>query len=350
MRRGGMLPEFELAWESWGKLNADRSNAVLVCTGLSPDAHAASHAEDDREGWWEFMIGPGKPIDTDRWYVICVNSLGSCKGSTGPASIDPASGQIWATDFPELAIEDISETLVLLLDSLNIEQLAALVGPSMGGMTALALLLNHPGRARRLVHISSAPAATPFAIAIRSLQREIIRADRNYAGGRYHGKPGPETGMRLARKLGMLSYRSAVEWLGRFGRERIEETPGEAFGPEFQIESYLATHAERFISSFDPNCYLYLSRAMDWFDAGEGAESVEDALADRLGIESALVIGVESDILFPMHQQKEIAAALAAGSCRVDLRCLASIQGHDAFLVDRQRFAPPVAEFLNVHS
>ena len=346
MHRGGMLAEFELAWESWGHLNADRSNAVLVCTGLSPDAHAAAHAEDEREGWWEFMIGPGKPIDTNRWYVICVNSLGSCKGSTGPASIDPASGAPYATDFPELAIEDISASIALLLESLAIEQLEAVVGPSMGGMTALSLLLRHPGIARRLVHISSAPAATPFAIAIRSLQREIIRADRNYANGRYHGERGPETGMRLARKLGMVSYRSAVEWLGRFGRETIPDAPTEPFGAEFQIESYLATHAERFISSFDPNCYLYLSRAMDWFNATEGHESTEAALADALGVESALVIGVESDILFPMHQQKEIARALANGNCRVDLRCLASIQGHDAFLVDRQRFAPPVADFF----
>lgn len=345
MHRGGELPGFTLAYETWGRLSSAGDNALLVFTGLSPDAHVASNQDNPKPGWWEFMVGKGKPIDTDRWFVICVNSLGSCKGSTGPAS--EHDGKVLAADFPELALEDVASTTKLLLAELGVDQLKCLVGPSMGGMTALAFVLQFPGCAQNLVSISSTAAAPPFAIAIRSLQREAIRKDPHYAGGRYHDGPGPIQGMRLARKLGVISYRSALEWRDRFKRDRIspERASDEPFGAEFEVESYLEAHADRFVNGFDPNCYIYLSRAMDWFDAGDYGPSVKQALSTTQ-LDSALVIGVETDLLFPLELQQQIAADLAAAGTTVEFHRLASIQGHDAFLVDQDRFGPAVADYL----
>ncbi len=346
MRRGGVLPGFTLAWESWGTLSPARDNVVLIFTGLSPDAHAASSEADPAPGWWEFMVGPDKPIDTNRWYVICVNSLGSCKGSTGPASINPDTGELYKTGFPELAIEDIAASADLLIQSLGIDQIAVLVGPSMGGMTALAYSLLLPEKSRHFVSLSSAVAASPFAIAIRSLQREFVMADREYRDGDYHDWDGPGTGMRLARKLGMISYRSAEEWRGRFGRDRIpqERISDQPFAMEFEVQSYLDAAAERFIGGFDPNCYLYLSRSMDWFD---GAEHGFQPGGHIPKFESARILGVCSDILFPCYQQQEIADILETAGIPVSFEELGSIQGHDAFLVDKDGFGPNIREYLD---
>ncbi|HWG65796.1 MAG TPA: homoserine O-acetyltransferase, partial [Rhodanobacteraceae bacterium] len=271
MKRGGALHGAQLAYETWGTLNAARDNAVLVLTGLSPSAHAASNAVDDSPGWWEDIVGPGKAIDSNRWFVICANTLGSCKGSSGPASINPETGNAWRLDFPELSLEDAGDAAYALVRGLGIERLAALVGCSMGGMAALGCLAHHPGFARAHVSVCTAPRAQPFAIAIRSLQREAIRLDPDWNDGHYDDDHYPETGMNIARKLGVITYRSALEWRGRFGRIRLEadQREEEPFGAEFQIESYLNAHARRFTRSFDPNCYLYLSRASDWFDLAE---------------------------------------------------------------------------------
>src|SRR5699024_4748816 len=217
--RGGRLPHVRLAWESWGELDADKSNAVLIFTGLSPGSHAASSAQDPEPGWWEDMIGPGRYIDTDHFFVLCINSLGSCMGSTGPASINPETGRPWRLEFPELAIEDIARAASLVVKHLGIETLHAIIGPSMGGLTALAWLKQFPQSARKLGLVSTACSATPMAIAIRSLQREAIVTDRNFRDGLYTEDDWPEVGMRLARKLGMISYRSATEWRQRFGRQ-----------------------------------------------------------------------------------------------------------------------------------
>lgn len=347
MKRGGALSGARIAYETWGTLSPARDNAILILTGLSPSAHAASNEADPSPGWWQDMLGPGKHIDTDRWYVICVNTLGSCKGSTGPASIDPASGEPYRLRFPELTLEDAANAAFELVRGLGIERLACLLGNSMGGMTALAYLIQHPGSVRSHISISTAPQAQPFAIAIRSLQREAIRLDPNWNEGHYDEAHYPETGMSIARKLGVITYRSAMEWVGRFARIRLESDQREddPFGVEFQIESYLAGHARRFVRSFDPNCYLYLSRASDWFDIAEYGGSVAAGL-ERIAVERALVIGVETDILFPLTQQQEIADGLAAGGADVDLVALDSPQGHDAFLVDIARFGAAIAAFL----
>lgn len=349
MKRGGALHRARLAYETWGTLDADRGNAILILTGLSPDAHAAANAGNPAPGWWEWMLGPDKPIDTNRWFVVCVNSLGSCKGSTGPASVDPATGKAYRLAFPELSIEDGADAAAAVVRALGIGQLACVIGNSMGGMTALALLQRHPGIARSHINVSGAARALPFSIAIRSLQREAIRLDPLWNNGDYDDVAYPESGMRMARKLGVITYRSSLEWDGRFGRVRLDadRRDGEdPFGLEFEVESYLEAHARRFVRRFDPNSYLYLSRSLDWFDIGEAQHTDTLSGLAAIRVEAALAIGVHTDILFPLQQQQEIATGLRAGGCDARLLALESPQGHDAFLVDADRFGPPVAEFL----
>jgi homoserine O-acetyltransferase len=354
MKRGGALTGARLAYETWGTLNPARDNAIFILTGLSPSAHAASSAADPSPGWWEDMIGPGKPIDTNRWYVICANTLGSSKGSTGPASIDPATGKVYKLTFPDLTLEDVANASHELVRGLGIERLACLLGNSMGGMSALGYMVQHPGSVRTHISISTAPTAQPFAIAIRSLQREAIRLDPNWRAGNYDDEHYPEAGMSIARKLGVITYRSAMEWVGRFARIRLDHearADDDPFGVEFQIESYLAGHARRFVRNFDPNCYLYLSRASDWFDIaeyspGESSDNVAAAL-QQIRVERALVIGVTTDILFPLPQQEQIADGLRAAGATVDFVPLDSPQGHDAFLVDIERFGAAIRTFLD---
>jgi homoserine O-acetyltransferase len=348
MKRGGSLQAARIAYETWGSLNAARDNAVLILTGLSPSAHAASNAQDPSPGWWEGMLGPGKAIDSRRWFVICVNSLGSDKGSTCPASLDPASGEPYRLNFPELALEDVANAAHALVESLGIERLACLIGCSMGGMSALGYMVLHPGSVRAHISVDTAPQAQPFAIAIRSLQREAIRLDPNWNGGRYDQERYPDIGMSIARKLGVITYRSAMEWNGRFARIRLdpEQREEQPFGFEFQVESYLQGHAQRFVRTFDPNSYLYLSRASDWFDIAEyGQGSVLEGLK-RIRVEQALVIGVSTDILFPLEQQEQIAEGLQAAGADVEFVALDSPQGHDAFLVDIENYSRAIGGFL----
>ena len=370
MKRGGVLHGAHVAYETWGELNAARDNAVLVLTGLSPSAHMISCAEDTTPGWWEDMAGPGKAIDTTRWFVICVNSLGSDKGSSCPASIDPASGEAYRLNFPELALEDVANAAHAAVSSLGITQLACLIGCSMGGMSALAYMLLHTGSVRAHISVDTAPQAQPFAIAIRSLQREAIRLDPNWKDGNYdiqgrisaadagsigaadiHAEEAdsyPDIGMSIARKLGVITYRSAMEWNGRFARIRLdpEQRDDDPFGREFQVESYLEGHAQRFVRTFDPNSYLYLSRASDWFDMAEyGHGNVHEGLK-RIRIERAMVIGVSTDILFPLQQQQEIAEGLEAAGAEVEFVALDSPQGHDAFLVDIENYSRAIGGFL----
>jgi homoserine O-acetyltransferase len=350
MACGATLNGARVAYETWGRPNAARDNVVLILTGLSPSAHAASSPEDPTPGWWEAMLGPGKPIDVDRWHVICVNPLGSCKGSTGPASLDPGTGEPYRLGFPDLAIEDIADAAAFAVRALGFRSLACVIGNSMGGMSALALLARHPGLARGHVNVSGAVHALPFAIAVRSLQRQAIRLDPHWNQGRYDDARYPQDGMTVARKLGLVTYRSAAEWDGRFGRARLRAAPpgGEdPFGPEFEVERYLDGHARGFVRGYDPNSYLYLSRAMDRFDLGASCDGGADEALSRLGLDKALAIGVRTDILFPLHQQRQIAEGLRAGGAEARFLPLDSPQGHDAFLVDIARFGPAIAGFLS---
>jgi len=347
MHRGGSLLNPQIAWECWGELNSDRTNAVLIFTGLSPSAHAASSREDPVPGWWEEIIGPGKPLDTRRYFVICVNSLGSCFGSTGPASIDPHTGDLYRLNFPVLSLEDVARAGYTVLHQLGIERVCATVGPSMGGMTTLAFEMLFPGLSDAIVLMSSGTRSLPFSIALRSLQREMIRKDPDWINGAYPIDSPPLTGMRLARKLGMITYRSAEEWRLRFGRERAaaEYTVGDPFGISFEVESYLEHHAKKFVGQFDPNCYLYLSRASDLFDIADHGASVAGGLA-KVQAKRALIIGVTTDFLFPIHQQHELAEGLSGNGREVEFVQLDSLQGHDSFLVDMDSYRPIIARFF----
>lgn len=340
LKRGGKLAQVRVAYESWGERNVQDNNTVLLFTGLSPSAHAASSADDPSPGWWEWLIGPGKPLDTDRFHVVCVNSLGGCFGSTGPASINPRTGRAYGADFPALSIEDIAGAARALVHRLGIERLHTVMGASLGGMAALAYCVEFPQQVDQLVSICAALRAEPAAIAVRSLQRELICADPQWRDGYYPPGAGPVNGMRLARKLGLMSYRSSREWAQRFGRRQTaaESATGEHFEAGFDVESYLDANARKFAAQFDANSYLYLSRAMDWFEA-EGLSAIR--------IQRALVIGVETDTLFPLHQQRELADRLCELGRDVEFVAMPSLQGHDAFLIDRQRFAPVMRNFFD---
>lgn len=345
MRNGGILPVVTLAYETWGALNPAKDNVLLLFTGLSPKAHARSSPADRTPGWWEEMIGPGSPIDTNRFHVICFNNLGSCFGSTGPATIQPSTGERYRLDFPVLSIEDIACGARMALAQMGITQLSAVMGCSLGGMSALAYAVLYPDEVAALGVISAAPCALPFAIAIHSLQREAMRDDPAWRDGDYAPDAPPARGMRLARKIGMLSYRSAAEFQRRFGRERTAQWGDSPFGIEFEVESYLESHARKFVHAFDANCYLYLSRAMDLFDVAEHGGSLVAGLA-HIEASKVLIIGVETDILFPISQQREMAGILRGMGAEVTLAELPSLQGHDAFLVDRERFGPVICNFL----
>ncbi len=348
MRRGGSLPKVVVAYESWGTLSETHDNAILVFTGLSPSAHACSSSEDPSPGWWEYMIGPGKPIDTNRFYVVCVNSLGSCFGSTSPTSINPKTGKQYCADYPELTIEDIAKAGHHAMQELGIDHLCAVVGASMGGMSSLAYALQYPDEVDYLVTISAACRALPLAIALRSLQREIVRCDPDWKSGCYEPDEEPKHGMVLARKLGLMSYRAGEEWNQRFSRARVDpkRRSKDKFGIEFEVESYLDYNAHKFVNTFDANSYLYLSRSMDLFDVAEHGGSVNAGLA-KIHAKKTLVIGVETDILFPIEQQEEIYNGIEKAGRTVEFARPQSINGHDSFLIDEEHFAPIMRRFFS---
>lgn len=347
MHRAGHLKSPTLAYETWGELNEAKDNAVLIFSGLSPSAHAASSEGDPSPGWWEDMIGSDRPIDSDKYFVICVNSLGSCFGSTGPASINPETGERYRLTFPVLTLEDVAESAYLVVKHLGIDCLHTVIGCSMGGMSGLAYCVRHAGEVKRFISMSSATRALPFAIAVRSLQREMIRSDPLWKKGNYDPGSPPISGERLARKLGMITYRSAEEWAQRFGRERATDPARteDQFVAEFSVESYLENHANKFSGAFDANCYLYLSHASDLFDLAEYGGSL-NAGFKKLKLDRALIIGVETDILFPIEQQRELASGISTVCADTQLVELDCIRGHDSFLVEMDAFRPLVCDFF----
>jgi homoserine O-acetyltransferase/O-succinyltransferase len=347
MWRGGVLHGGQVAYETWGTLNAKKDNAILLFTGLSPPAHAATSPQDPSDGWWQGMVGAGLAVDSARFFVICVNSLGSPFGSTSPASVDPATGQPYRLGFPDLSVEDIARGGFEVVRSLGITRLDTVMGPSLGGMVVLAYAAQFPGAARRLLCISGTPAAAPFAIALRSIQREIITSDPAWRGGNYAPEAPPVVGQRLARKLGTVTYRSAAEWQQRFGRDPIrpDMKRGDPFASEFAVQGYLEALAQRFVSGFDANCYLYLSRSMDRFELKAHGDPV--AVLRRAAFEQALVIGVQSDLLFSVTEQQSLANMLQAAGVPTRFAPLSCIEGHDAFLVNLPTFSAEIGPFLN---
>ena len=323
--RGGEIISGQIAYETWGALNQTKSNSILIFTGLSPSAHAASSPLDRGIGWWEQLIGQDATLDTNHYHIICVNSVGSCFGSSGPTSIDPVTGARYGNAFPDVSIEDVAAGGRAVLDHLGIERAALVIGPSLGGSAVLAFAALHPGRTRRLISISGTMAASAHAIALRSIQREAVRND-------------PINGLRLARKLGTVTYRSAAELTARFGRAASNS------GQDFAVQDYLDQQADKFSKAFDPDSYLRLSRAIDLFDLS--AHGDPKNLFHSAGIESALVIGVEQDSLFTIDEQAQIAAALQAAGIPTRLERVHSLAGHDAFLADQPLFAAIITRWL----
>jgi homoserine O-acetyltransferase len=335
LKRGGTLSRPVIAYESWGELNAARDNAILIFTGLSASAHAHSSPADTSPGWWETMIGPGRPLDTSRFFVICMNTLGSCFGSTGPASINPATGKRYGASFPALSGEDIATAGAKLFDALGIERAASVLGPSLGGMIVLAFAAQFPGRTRTLVSISGAARSTALSIGLRTAQRQAVRLDPKWRDGDYPPEDPPIEGLKLARRIGTLTYRSPAELEKRFGP-----------GHKETIADYLERQAEMFVRRFDANCFLAISEAMDRLDLiathGELTRAFRHSRLER-----ALVIGVDSDWLFPPYQQAEAADALRAAGVPTEFDLLPSFEGHDSFLVDIDRFGTSLGRFYS---
>lgn len=329
------------AFETWGEPRGD--NAILLTTGLSPSAHAARHGPEDDPGWWEDMVGPGKPIDTERWFVVCCNVLGGCHGSTGPSSPDPKTGQPYALEFPMVTLRDMMRLQHELLTHLRVERLHAVIGSSMGGMLALEFAALFPEAVDRLIAISASGMTHPFAIALRHVQRRAVMLDPAWRGGRYYEMGQPAAGLSLAREIGTITYRSDIEWTNRFGRAWQSGDLFD-FSGRFEIESYLQHQGEKYPQSYDANSYLYLSRAMDLHDLGRGRGGLLEGV--RRIRSRALLLGVTTDVLIPVFEIDELADAFVQTGNPAELHVLDIETGHDSFLIHPDAFGPPIAEFL----
>ncbi len=342
LEAGGRLGPVTVAYESWGTLSPRADNAVLVLHALTGDSHATGPAGPGHPspGWWSGLIGPGRAIDTDRWFVVCPNVLGGCQGSTGPASPAP-DGRRYGSRFPVVTIRDQVRVEAALADALGIDRWGAVIGGSMGGMRALEWSVMYPGRVERAVVIAVGTAATAEQIALCSLQVRAIRSDPHFAGGDYYDRPvGPGAGLALARGLGQISYRTAAELGARFGRRpQGEEQPLK--GGRYAVESYLEHHGEKLLRRFDANSYVVLSEAMNHHDVGRGRGGVAAALD---GVEArTTVVGITSDRLYHLSSQEELARLLPG---QPEVQVVPSGVGHDGFLVEVEAMSPLVAHAL----
>ena len=331
---GGALADARIAYETYGELAPDRSNAILLCHALTGDQYVAStHPLTGKPGWWERMVGPGLPIDTDRYHVICANVIGSCLGSSGPASIAP-DGAPYAMRFPVITIRDMVRGLVGLLDALGIERLHAVVGGSMGGMQALSLAANWPERAERVLVIASTSRHSAQNIAFHELGRQAIMADPNWRQGDYYGSDTPDNGLAVARMAAHITYLSEDGLTAKFGRN-LQDRPEKSFGfdADFQVESYLRYQGSGFTRRFDANSYLYITRAMDYFDlAEEHGGSLARAFRDSPA--RFCLVSFDSDWLYPTAESRHIVHALNAAGAPVSFVELSAPFGHDSFLLD----------------
>ncbi|MDP3857907.1 MAG: homoserine O-acetyltransferase [Stagnimonas sp.] len=332
---GRSLPRFELMVETYGQLNAAASNAVLICHALSGDHHAAGlHSEDDsKPGWWDNCIGPGKPIDTDRFFVVALNNLGGCKGSTGPVSLNPDNGQPYGPDFPLLTVGDWVRSQARLADRLGIRQWAAVIGGSLGGMQVQQWAIEFPARIRHAVVIASAPELSAQNIAFNEIARQAILSDPDFHGGRYYEQGTvPSRGLKLARMLGHITYLSDEAMRAKFGAELKAATPAFNFDVEFEVESYLRHQGQSFVDRFDANTYLLMTKALDYFDpARDAGGSLVDAY--RAAQAKFLVIAFASDWRFSPARSREIVRALVAAGRAVSYAEIDSQLGHDDFLM-----------------
>ncbi|RPE66908.1 homoserine O-acetyltransferase [Tibeticola sediminis] len=347
LQSGAVLRDYQLAFETYGTLNADRSNAVLICHALNASHHVAGVYEGQArsEGWWDNMVGPGKPVDTDRFFVVGINNLGSCFGSTGPMHVNPDTGRIYGADFPVVTVEDWVNAQARLLDALGIETLAAVMGGSLGGMQALSWTLQYPERVRHAAVIASAPNLTAENIAFNEVARRAIVTDPDFHGGRFyeHGVV-PKRGLRIARMIGHITYLSDDVMNEKFGRTLREAVAGSATGykystqeVEFQIESYLRYQGDKFSDYFDANTYLLITRALDYFDP---AAAFDGDLVRALAPARArfLLVSFTTDWRFSPARSREIVRALVANQRDVSYAEIDAPHGHDAFLLDDARY------------
>src|SRR5690554_644166 len=336
LKSGGVLPSYELVYETYGELNADRSNAVLVCHALSGSHHVAGQYADDPGsiGWWDNLVGPGKPLDTRRFFVIGVNNLGGCFGSSGPASINPATGRRWGADFPFITVEDWVATQARLADHLGIERFAAVVGGSLGGMQAISWAMQFPERVANVAAIASAPKLTAQNIAFNEVARQAILTDPDFHGGNYyqHGMV-PVRGLRLARMIGHITYLSDDSLAEKFGRALRHGKHIYSYDIEFEIESYLRYQGDKFSRQFDANTYLLTTKALDYFDpAFEHGGNLPAAFARCKA--DFLVVSFSTDWRFAPERSREIVYALLHNRRNVSYAEIPSGAGHDAFLLD----------------
>jgi len=346
LESGRLLGPITLAYETYGTLNRDRSNAVLVTHAWTGDAHAAGrhHPDDRKPGWWDDMIGPGKVLDTDRYFVICSNVIGSCKGSTGPASINPRTGKPYNLSFPVIMVRDMVRAQVLLIDHLGIDRLLAVIGGSMGAMQAVEWGIHFPERVRGIVPIAGCGRTSPMAIALNAVARQAIFNDPLWKKGNYRREHPPADGLALARAIGHISFLSDRSMQLKFGR-RFSARDGlfDFFG-RFEVENYLAYNGSSFVDRFDTNSFLYLAKALDLYDLAWGFESREEAL-DRLDCPS-LWFAFTSDWLYPPYLTEEVITILQRLGKPVEYHLIASDYGHDSFLVEPEKFTPKVVAFL----
>jgi homoserine O-acetyltransferase len=346
---GGMLRDVTLAYETWGELNPAGDNAILVCHALTGDSHAAGELGNGHPtpGWWDVLIGPGKPIDTDRWFVVCVNVLGGCQGTTGPASAHPDDGLPYGSRYPVVTIRDMVRSQAVLANQLGIPRWLAVIGGSMGGMQVLEWGVMFPERVASIVPIATTLAASAQQIAWWSTGRRMIRLDPRWrAGDYYDAEPGegPSEGLAMARMVSQITFRSDDLFTDRFGREVVEPIEGFELWQRFQVERYLEYHGEKLARRFDANSYLLLTKAMDLHDLARARGSMDDAV--RRITAPTLVMGVDSDFLYPTHQQQDIAGALLGNGVDVQYLEITSPHGHDGFLLEHEQVGGALHDFL----
>jgi len=350
---GTSLANVVIAYETWGALDDSASNAILLCHAWTGDSHVAGPGGRGHPGggWWDDILGPGKPIDTERWFVVCANVLGGCQGSTGPASPHPDDGEPYGSRFPVITIRDMVRVQARLADHLGVDVWHSVIGGSMGGMQVLEWGITYPQRVRSLVPIATCAQATAQQIAWGAIGRRAIRLDPRWNGGDYYDAApgeGPWEGLAVARMVAQVTFRSDNVFTDRFGRELADgATLGRGFDmwQRFEVERYLDHHGDKLIRRFDANSYLIIGKAMDLHDIGRGRNGVARAMA-RITV-PVLTMGIWSDMLYPAYQQRQIRELLVAGGTPCDFVEIDSPHGHDAFLINLDQVAPPIATFLD---
>ncbi|MHC4843254.1 MAG: homoserine O-acetyltransferase MetX, partial [Planctomycetota bacterium] len=348
LEAGKELAPIDIAYETYGKLNEAGDNAILICHALSGDAHVAGrHNPDDKKpGWWDIMVGPGKGIDTDKYYVICSNFLGGCSGTTGPASENPATGKPYGLDFPIITIADMVKVQKLLLDKLGIKGLLAVIGGSIGGMQVLQWTIAYPDFIKAAIPIATTTHLGAQSIAFDAVGRNAILADPNFQEGEYHEQQGPARGLGIARMIGHITYLSEQGMREKFGRQlRSADDYGYGFNSEFAVETYLDYQGQSFVERFDANSYLYITKAADYFDLQKDYRSLQEAFKDTSS--RFLVISFASDWLFTPEQSTAMVDALVANRKDVSYCDVASPYGHDAFLLEPEVLGSLISGFLD---